>query len=69
MRAHGFRVLVFDYRDHADSDTSDDPVRLDRDVAGVIPSGSAGFDTIDFNSYADRVRSAILGFIERIAGR
>ena len=172
LAAHGFRVLVFDYRDHEDSDTSVDPGRLDRDVAGavaelrsrgvrrvvllgsyagvaaavvaateirpavdgiigispaayrgqwvqgpfgpigalqaaprvrvpallitvrtdsfvplgevhrlyrsmasrdkelvVIPSGSAGFDVIDFNSYADRVRSAILDFIERVAGR
>jgi pimeloyl-ACP methyl ester carboxylesterase len=172
LAAHGYRVLVFDYRDHEDSDTSDVPGRLDRDVAGavaelrsrgvqrvvllgsyagvaaavvaateirpdvdgivgispaayrghwvegpfgpigalqaapklrmpalfvtvrtdpyvslgevrrlyrsmasrdkdllVIPSGSAGFETIDFNSYGDRVRSAILSFVERIAGR
>jgi pimeloyl-ACP methyl ester carboxylesterase len=172
LAAHGFRVLVFDYRDHADSDTSDDPGRLDQDVAGavtelrsrgvqrvvllgsyagvaaavvaateitpavdgivgispaayrgqwvqgpfgpigaleaaprlrmpalfitvrtdsyvplgevrrlyrsmasrdktlvVIPSGSPGFDVIDFNSYEERARSAILGFVERITRR
>jgi fermentation-respiration switch protein FrsA (DUF1100 family) len=34
----------------------------------VIPSGSGGFFTIDFNSYSDRVRSAILSFVRRLAG-
>jgi pimeloyl-ACP methyl ester carboxylesterase len=35
----------------------------------VIPSGSAGFDMIDFNSYGDRVRTAILSFVGRFESR
>jgi hypothetical protein len=37
LAAHGYRVLVFDYRDHGLSDLSDDaPGRLDQDVAGAV---------------------------------
>jgi fermentation-respiration switch protein FrsA (DUF1100 family) len=32
----------------------------------IIPSGSTGFDTIDFNSYSGRVRTAILSFVRRV---
>jgi pimeloyl-ACP methyl ester carboxylesterase len=51
----------------------DEVGRLFRLTAGpskdlvVIPAGSAGFDTIDFNSYEPRVRGAILSFIRRVA--
>jgi pimeloyl-ACP methyl ester carboxylesterase len=33
----------------------------------VIPAGSGGFGTIDLNSYAGRVRSAILTFVRGVA--
>jgi hypothetical protein len=33
----------------------------------VIPAGSGGFGTIDLNSYAGRVRSAILMFVRGVA--
>jgi hypothetical protein len=39
----------------------------DKDLL-VIPSGSTGFNTIDFNSYSGRVRKAILSFLVRLAG-
>jgi hypothetical protein len=39
----------------------------DKDLV-VIPSGSGGFDTIDFSSYEGRVRTAILSFVRHVAG-
>jgi hypothetical protein len=36
-------------------------------VLVVIPAGSGGFSTIDLNSHAGRVRSAILMFVRRVA--
>jgi pimeloyl-ACP methyl ester carboxylesterase len=36
LAARGYRVLVFDYRDHGLSDASDAPGRLDRDLAGAV---------------------------------
>jgi pimeloyl-ACP methyl ester carboxylesterase len=33
----------------------------------VIPAGSGGFSTIDLNSYAERVRSAVLMFVRGVA--
>jgi hypothetical protein len=35
LAAHGFRVLVFDYRGHGESEPGSDPGRLDLDVAGA----------------------------------
>ena len=35
LARHGFRVLVFDYRGHGESDAGSDPGRLDLDVAGA----------------------------------
>lgn len=39
----------------------------DKDLV-VIPSGSGGFDSIDFSSYEGRVRDAILSFVRHVAG-
>jgi hypothetical protein len=39
----------------------------DKDLV-VIPSGSGGFDAIDFSSYEGRVRTAILSFVRHVAG-
>jgi dienelactone hydrolase len=36
LAAHGYRVLVFDYRDRGLSELSEAPGRLDQDVAGAV---------------------------------